>query len=1311
MTPSAHNKPENFTGVDFKTWQSKMYFYLTTLGLQRFVEEDEPKPAAGQTAESHKEFFNAVEAWKHSDFLARNYILNCLDEVLYKVYQPLKTAKSLWEALAKKYKIENATLKKFIVDKFMEYKMVDSKSVTAQVQELQIIIHQIEAEGHVVGESFFVEAITGKLPPSWKDFRHYLKHKKKDISLEDLIVRLKIEADNRGTNKITGEKANALVMENSKFKKEYSNNKKKTSNKRKASDKGFKDKKPYKKINGNCWVCGKPGHAARDCKFKKEGGTSEANMAEKITSSIEDMNLSAVVSQCNLIQNSGQWWIDTGATVHVCSERSMFSTYQKVENEVLYMGNSAQSPIVGRGQVILKWTSGKTTTLNDVIHVPEIRKNLISGTVLSKKGFRMVIESDKVVLTKAGVYVGRGYLCDGLFKANVAVIGKNPMYSDSIINKSSVAYLLESEILLWHDRLGHINFRKMKKLANLGLIPKFEVNQNHKCETCVEAKMAKKPFHTVNRSTEPLGLIHTDLCDFKSYPTRNGKKYFITFIDDCTRYCYVYLLTSKDEAITAFTIYKAEVENQLSKKIKMLRSDRGGEYESPFAQLCAEHGIIHQTTAPYSPQQNGIAERKNRTLKDMINSMLLTSGLPTNLWGEALNMANYILNRVPHSKNNSIPYELWKGHLPTYQYLKVWGCLAKVPVSPPKKPKLGPKTVDCYYLGRAQNSAAYKFLVFKSDVTDISINTILESRDATFFEDVFPHKRNDGNTILKRTREVSTECNENNDELPRRSVRTKTSTSFGSDFITYVLESEPQTYKEAMSSSDSSSWKEAVNSEIESILINRTWELVDLPPGIKPIGCKWIFKKKMKPDGTIDKYKARLVAKGYRQKEGIDFFDTYSPVTRITSIRMLIAIAAIYNLEIHQMDVKTAFLNGDLEEEIYMEQPEGFLSKGNETKVCRLVKSLYGLKQAPKQWHEKFDSVMLNNGFRINECDKCVYYKQVGQSYVMICLYVDDMLIFGPNFDTIKTVKKMLINHFDMKDLGVADVILGIKIIRTPKGIQLSQSHYVKKVIERFKNYGIKEATNPFSPSVHLHKNTGESVMQLEYSRVIGCLMYIMNCTRPDIAYAVNRLSRYTSNPANEHWAALLRVLGYLKKTTNFSLNYERYPAVLEGYTDANWISDSKESKSTSGYVFTLAGGAVSWKSSKQTLITRSTMESEFVALDKAGEEAEWLRQFLEDIPFWPKPVTTICIHCDNQAALSRAKSSVYNGKSRHIRRRHNTIRKLLSKGIISIDYVRSKDNLADPFTKGLSREIIEVASRGMGLRSLNSNELSYAET
>ena len=484
---------------------------------------------------------------------------------------------------------------------------------------------------------------------------------------------------------------------------------------------------------------------------------------------------------------------------------------------------------------------------------------------------------------------------------------------------------------------------------------------------------------------------------------------------------------------------------------------------------------------------------------------------------------------------------------------------------------------------------------------------------------------------------------------------------------------------------------------MDSLISNNTWILVDLPQGSKPIGCKWVFRRKYNTDGSIQTFK--LVAKGFRQKEGVDYFDTYAPVARISSIRVLLALASVYNLFVHQMDVKTAFLNGNLDEEIYMEQPEGFVLPRNENKVCKLVKSVYGLKQAPKQWHEKFDSVILEFGFEHNSADKCIYSKFTENYGVIICLYVDDMLIIGTNMLGVNDTKKYLSSRFQMKDLNEVDTILGVKVKRHSGGFALCQSHYIEKVLSKFSHLNIKEANTPYDVSSKLTENNGREVAQIEYASAIGSLMYAMHCTRPDIAYAVCKLSRFTSSPSVEHWKAIARVLGYLKRTKNLGLFYNNFPAVLEGYTDASWITSANDNKSTSGWVFTLAGGAVSWASKKQTCITHSTMESEFVALAAASKEAEWLRNLLLDIELWPQPMPAISLHCDSQATMSKALNKIYNGKSRHISLRHEFVRQLISEGIITIVYVRSCKNLADPFTKALSRDLIRSTSAGMGLK------------
>ncbi|GKE17441.1 zinc finger, CCHC-type containing protein, partial [Tanacetum coccineum] len=370
----------------------------------------------------------------------------------------------------------------------------------------------------------------------------------------------------------------------------------------------------------------------------------------------------------------------------------------------------------------------------------------------------------------------------------------------------------------------------------------------------------------------------------------------------------------------------------------------------------------------------------------------------------------------------------------------------------------------------------------------------------------------------------------------------------------FNVEDDPKIFDESIKFQDVAFCKEAINDEMDSIMGNNTWVLADLPPCCKPLG--------------------------------IDYFDTYASVARISTIRLLIAMASIYNLVIHQMDVKTAFLNRELEEEVDL-------------------------------------------------------------------------------------TKEFLSSKFSMKDMGKADVILGIRIKHESNGIAISQSHYIEK-----------------------------AVSQLEYSRAIGCLIYVMTCTRPDIAFVVGKLSRYTSNPGTQHWQAIQRVLKYLKKTIDYRLTYIGYPLVLEGYIDASWISNTEYNSSTSGWVFLLGGGAIFWASKKKTCITGSTMESEFVALAAAGKEAEWLKNLLLDIPLLVKPIAPISIRYDSAATLAKSYIQMYNGKSRHLGVRHSMIHELITNGVISIEFLRSQQNLADHLTKGLARDLVIKSVEGMRLKS-----------
>ncbi|CAM9000087.1 unnamed protein product [Rhodiola kirilowii] len=404
-----------------------MHFYLSQLGFARYLTEETPRV---NEKESDTQVLMAYNAWKDAEYLCRNYVLNSLNDVLYKVYKTKNSAKELWGSLDRKYRTENAGSKKYIVGRFLEFSMVDSKTVTSQVHDLQLIMHEMNSEGMVVNEPFQVVAVIEKLPSGWKDFKNYLKHKRKEMYMEDLVIRLKNEEDNRLSDKglkLSTGRANVVEHgESSKGKKPFN----------KLGLKGGTIKKKAKpKFAGKCFNCDKEGHRAADCRNPKK---KKANVAEVE----EEELLVAVISQLNLADsNPMEWWLDTGATHHICSDKNAFSELKLAETgEKVYMGNSATSEVKGKGSVILKMTSGKELKLTNVSYVADNRKNLVSGALLDAHGFKIVFESQKVVLSKNGMYVGRGYVKDGMWKLNVIAI-------KTINKESSSAYLLESSNL------------------------------------------------------------------------------------------------------------------------------------------------------------------------------------------------------------------------------------------------------------------------------------------------------------------------------------------------------------------------------------------------------------------------------------------------------------------------------------------------------------------------------------------------------------------------------------------------------------------------------------------------------------------------------------------------------------------------------------------------------------------------------------------------------------------------------------------------------------------------------------------------
>ena len=479
-----------------------------------------------------------------------------------------------------------------------------------------------------------------------------------------------------------------------------------------------------------------------------------------------------------------------------------------------------------------------------------------------------------------------------------------------------------------------------------------------------------------------------------------------------------------------------------------------------------------------------------------------------------------------------------------------------------------------------------------------------------------------------------------------------------------------------------------MQAEMDSFAQNDVWDLVELPPGRKLVGSKWVFKKKVGADGKVERFKARLVAQGFTQKYGDDYDETFCPVVRLESLRMMLALAVQHDLELHQVDVTTAFLNGTLEEEVFMKQPEGFVVPGSEELVCRLKKSIYGLKQSPRCWNLALDSKLKEIGFSQSSHDPCIYHRNERGNMLIVGVYVDDIILAG-NESSIQRVKAALASAFDIKDLGKLNYFLGIKIERNlNNSIWIGQPAYIENLLVTLGMQDCKPVKTPVSAGNKLVKATeqDECIDQRQYQSAVGSLMYLAVSTRPDISYSVGSLARFNSKPTKEHWVALKRVLRYLKGTKDLGILYSKAEKdSCIGYTDADWAGDQDDRKSISGYVFLLSGGAISWESQKQRCVALSTAEAEYVAMSTATQEAIWLRQLIAEIT--SSEETPILVYEDNQSAIAIARNPQFHGRTKHIDIRHHYVREEISKGTVTIQYCPSCDMAADILTKGLGSD------------------------
>ena len=541
--------------------------------------------------------------------------------------------------------------------------------------------------------------------------------------------------------------------------------------------------------------------------------------------------------------------------------------------------------------------------------------------------------------------------------------------------------------------------------------------------------------------------------------------------------------------------------------------------------------------------------------------------------------------------------------------------------------KLDSKSDKCYFVGYPKESFGY-YLYNPNE------QKVFVSRHAAFLEKEFILEMASGSQIeldevrepqSRKEKEVEQELIPHDDAVELTTQDTQGDSRSSRirhppqryDDVFIINNDEPTTYNEVLLDKDSKKWLQAMNSEMDSMCENEVWTLVDPPIGTKPIGCKWVFKKKTDMDGKVSTYKARLVAKGYLQKYGIDYDETFSPVVMLKSIRIILAIAAYYDYEIWKMDVMTAFLNKHLQEEVYLTQPEGFVSK-DPNKVCKLQKSIYGLKQAPRSWNIRFDEIIKMFGFIKNEDEPCVYKKISGSIVVFLILYVDDILLIGNDIPSLQSVKEWLSKNFSMKDLGEAAYILGVKIYRdrSNKLLGLSQSTYIDKMLKKYSMDQSKKGYLPMSHGIYLSKDMCpktdvevHNMQNVPYASAVGSIMYVMMCTRPDVSYVLSVTSKFQANPGESYWKAVKNILKYLRRTKDLFMIYGGAKLQVRGFTDASFQSDKDDCKSQSGYIFTLNGGVVSWNSSKQVTTADSTTEAEYIAASEVAKEAVWIKK------------------------------------------------------------------------------------------------------
>ena len=1314
--------------------------------------------------------------WKEKQQKAVGIIAQGLEREIRREYidEQYENPKVLWDKIKadrqEVVKLDSNYLRKELYD----VKLEELGSVHQYVDRINSLIRDLVTCGFTVSDEEKYFFVLNGLPSEWNTLKMVLQ---KTITNQKewrtLVTQLEqYEADLK--------REKGLSDDTLLFTKSRSNNR----NNRSSNNGNNGNNRRTNTSNIECFHCGKKGHKKFECrKLKREqekgtgsndSGSSNTrgsaamaldtlwSLIDNDTADTEDTAHTAdTADMARKVSEQNQWVLDSGSTNHITGRRDNFisGTFKPIKRS-LEMADRTTVEALGIGNVRLRlYNPEHELTLQNVLYLPQSgNNNLLSMHLLAEKGITAKMDNKNAQLYRGKTLqatlrkINRLYVLEGhtIKPEETAMAATTNDIDDNKDNNNARK---------WHQRLGHAPARVIQAIP-LELAGTVSTTTTKTiCESCIMGKFIRKPFQLLQRrATRPLELVHTDLCGPMETTSTGGARYFMTFIDDYSRYKMVYFLKKKSEAFDKFKEMKAYTENLCGHKILRIKSDNGTEYTSnAFAHYLTTEGIQAERTTPYTPQQNGVAERANRTLITIAKCMMHQAHAPRSMWAEAVRTATYLHNITPSAVlDDKSPWELWRGGVPIYSHLRIWGCVTYAQLPKEKRKKWDDKASKCMFIGYTLTTKQYRLY------NPIS-RTLIISRDVEFDENRMyygPERANielgNDNTppapSLPAPAPVSeSESDDKTPEPPMAPEATpeepedipenlksnlgpywkppagkrgsKGSSNKDADRVLMVREG-PPTYEEAMETMNASEWQESVDSELDSHHSHGTWiipskEEVDKANNENAtiITARLVLQEKLDENGQTARRKARLVAQGFKQRPGIDYLETYSPLISVDAIRMLLSYGAANDLEIDHLDVVTAYLESSIKEVIYLMLPACFtVYKGrivrkdsvpasnardpNIREIVRLCKSIYGLKQSARNWYRTSDAAFVQK-LRLKRCkyEAGIYY---GRG-VILMVWVDDICIMGNRIEVDK-IKEELGQIFSTKDLGAVHHLLGMAITRDRKTrtITLGQQAYIEKTLETFGMENANAVTTPLAPGTNMTKSNAEKpkVNQTEYQAMVGSTQYAAIMTKPEAAYAAGVIGRYASNPSDSHRNSAKRILRYLQGTKHMVLRLGRVndhgKHQMEVFADADFAGDVDDRKSTSGYViFDEYGAAISWKSKKQSIIAQSTSDAEFTACATAGQQAQWLQLTLEDIGI-NKPA--ILIRNDNMSTIANIENGKYKPGSRHVGVKYHWLREAVETKDVAMSYCATNDMIADVFTKPLAADKLTRFRHALGV-------------